>query len=62
MDKISEPIRSAVVVIVAIGFAATVLLAQVDLDTLRQAAEQGDAEAAYLGPRPEVRQPRDHDP
>lgn len=47
MDKISKPIRTAVVVIVAIGFASTVLLAQVDLDTLRQAAEQGDAEAQY---------------
>ena len=47
MDKISKPIRTAVVVIVAIGFAGTVLLAQVDLDTLCQAAEQGDAEAQY---------------
>ena len=37
------------VVIVAVGFTAIILLAQDNLDTLRQAAEQGDARAQYEG-------------
>ena len=47
MDKIPKLIQTVVAVIVASGLAATVLLAQGDLDALRQAAEQGDAEAQY---------------
>ena len=40
-------IRIATAVIVAGGLAVMVLSAQDDLDTVRQAAEQGDAEAQY---------------
>ena len=47
--KTPKPIRRAVAAIVAVGLVATVLLAQApDLDALRMAAEQGEAEAQYV--------------
>ena len=47
INKIPKLIRIATAVIVAGGLAAMVLSAQDDLDTVRQAADQGDAEAQY---------------
>ena len=45
IKKIPRLIRTATAVIVAGGLAVMVLSAQDDLDTVRQAAEQGDASA-----------------
>ena len=47
INKIPKLIRIATAVIVAGGLAVMVLSAQDDLDTVRQAADQGDAEAQY---------------
>ena len=47
INKIPRLIRIATAVIVAGGLAVMVLSAQDDLDTVRQAADQGDAEAQY---------------
>ena len=47
INKIPRLIRIATAVIVAGGLAVMVLLAQDDLDTVRQAAEQGDATAQF---------------
>ena len=47
INKIPRLIRTATAVIVAGGLAVMVLSAQDDLDTVRQAADQGDAEAQY---------------
>ena len=47
INKIPRLIRTATAVIVAGGLAVMVLSAQDDLDTLRQAAEQGDARAQF---------------
>ena len=47
INKIPRLIRTATAVIVAGGLAVMVLSAQDDLDTVRQAAEQGDATAQF---------------
>ena len=47
INKIPRLIRTATAVIVAGGLAVMVLSAQDDLDTVRQAADQGDAAAQY---------------
>ena len=47
INKIPRPIRIATAVIGAVGLAVMVLSAQDDLDTVRQAAEQGDATAQF---------------
>ena len=47
INKIPRLIRTATAVIVAGGLAVMVLSAQDDLDTVRQAAEQGDAPAQF---------------
>ena len=47
INKIPRLIRTATAVIVAGGLAVMVLSAQDDLDTVRQAAEQGDAIAQF---------------
>ena len=47
MDKVPQLFRIATAVLVTGGFAVMVLSAQDDLDTLRQAANQGDADAQY---------------
>ena len=47
INKIPRLIRTATAVIVAGGLAVMVLSAQDDLDTVRQAAEQGDADAQF---------------
>ena len=47
INKIPRPIRIATAGIVAGGLAVMVLSAQDNLDTLRQAAEQGDADAQF---------------
>ena len=47
INKIPRLIRITAAVIVAGGLAIMVLSAQDDLDTVRQAADQGDAEAQY---------------
>ena len=47
INKIPRLIRTATAVIVAGGLAVMVLSAQDDLDTVRQAAEQGDASAQF---------------
>ena len=60
--RIPRWIRMATTVIAAVLLGVTGLLAQEDLDALRRAAEQGDAEAQYrLGVRYETRHevPRD---
>ena len=48
INKIPRLIRTATAVIVAGGLAVMVLSAQDDLDTVRQAAEQGDATAQFM--------------
>ena len=47
INKIPRLIRIAAAVLVASGLAVMVLSAQDDLDTVRQAAEQGDARAQF---------------
>ena len=47
INKIPRLIRIATAVLVAGGLAVMVLSAQDDLDTVRQAAEQGDARAQF---------------
>ena len=47
INKIPRLVRIATAVIVAGGLAVMVLSAQDDLDTLRQAADQGDASAQF---------------
>ena len=47
INKIPRLVRIATAVIVAGGLAVMVLSAQDDLDTVRQAAEQGDATAQF---------------
>ena len=47
MDKMPKPIWTVNAMIVAVTLTATILLAQDELDSLRQAAEQGDAAAQY---------------
>ena len=47
MDKMPKLIWTVTAMIVAVTVTATVLLAQDELDVLRQAAEQGDATAQY---------------
>ena len=47
INKIPRLIRIATAVLVVGGLAVMVLSAQDDLDTVRQAADQGDAEAQY---------------
>jgi len=46
-NKVPREFRAAVAAIVVVGLAGTLLLAQDDLESLRQAAEQGDAEAQF---------------
>ena len=47
INRIPKLIRTATAVIVAGGLAIMVISAQDDLDTVRQAADQGDAKAQY---------------
>ena len=47
INTLLRVIRTAVAAIVVLSMAVTILLAQDDLESLRQAAEQGDADAQY---------------